>query len=191
MSVVIEGMAAPRENRSGAPRGLGDYQRRLNRDQDYRDRRHRGWDATPRSERGADDAPSVRIPNASWDATPRSQSSGRGGLGSAHDRRWDAPTPRVARGGSPEDQTGALGIDVREWEEEQIRLDRDWYMGAEEGALAGDEENNPLAQWDDLEQLKQAELQKKQVVCINPNLFMSCLIRFCFRKKFLLAKRNM
>ncbi|GJJ13850.1 hypothetical protein Clacol_008107 [Clathrus columnatus] len=157
-----EGMAAPRERRSDAPRGLGDFQRRLNRDE----RQRRGWDATPRSQRGVDDAPSVRIPNASWDATPRSQSGGRGGL-ATHDRRWDAPTPRVARGESPEDEIDVLGLDVREWEEEQIRLDRDWYMGAEEGALAGDEEHNPLSQWDDLEQIKQAELQKKQVKKIS------------------------
>lgn len=159
-------MAAPRESRSDAPRGLGEYQKRLNRENEFRDRRQRRWDATSRSTRGVDDAPSVRIPNASWDATPRSQSGGRGGLGATHDRRWDAPTPRAPRDGDSDD-VGSLGLDVREWEEEQIRLDRDWYMGAEDGALAGDEEHNPLAQWDDLEQAKQAELQKKQVVRIR------------------------
>jgi pre-mRNA-splicing factor ATP-dependent RNA helicase DHX38/PRP16 len=48
---------------------------------------------------------------------------------------WDAPTPRAVRGGSPEDGDGALGIDAREWEEEQVRLDRDWYTGAEKVGL--------------------------------------------------------
>jgi pre-mRNA-splicing factor ATP-dependent RNA helicase DHX38/PRP16 len=52
---------------------------------------------------------------------------------------------------------------VREWEEEQLRLDRDWYTGAEEGGVAGDEEHNPLAQYEDLAALKDAEISKKQV----------------------------
>lgn len=79
---------------------------------------------------------------------------------------WDAPTPRAVRGGSPEDGDGALGIDAREWEEEQVRLDRDWYTGAEEGGIAGDEEHNPLAQYQDLSALKEAEIANKQVVSV-------------------------
>ena len=166
---VPEGIAAPQDPRGDAPRGLGDFQRRSNRDREWGGRRRgniNGWDSTPRSERGRrDDAPSVRIPDAAWDSTPRSQAGGDGGWGAARNRRWDAPTPRAARAGSPDDEEGALGLDAREWEEEQIRLDRDWYMGAEEGALAGDEEHNPLSMYDDLEPKKQAELATKQVVC--------------------------
>ncbi|KAF8584942.1 P-loop containing nucleoside triphosphate hydrolase protein [Ramaria rubella] len=165
-----EGIAALRDTRDDGPRGLGDFQRRSNRDRDWGGRRrNNGWDLTPRSERGrGDDAPSVRIPDAAWDSTPRSQvGDSRSGWGTAHNRRWDAPTPRAARGGSPDDEEGALGLDAREWEEEQLRLDRDWYMGAEEGALAGDEEHNPLAMYDDLEPKKQAELEKKQVKKIS------------------------
>lgn len=82
---------------------------------------------------------------------------------------WDAPTPRAVRG---EEGDGALGIDSREWEEEQTRLDRDWYTGAEEGGVAGDEENNPLAQYDDLSALKEAEIATKQVV----SAWCECLI---------------
>ena len=40
-------------------------------------------------------------------------------------------------------------------------------MGAEEGVLAGDEEHNPLASYQDLEQAKQAEIATKQVKKIS------------------------
>ncbi|KAF8525107.1 P-loop containing nucleoside triphosphate hydrolase protein [Hysterangium stoloniferum] len=164
-----QGITAQQDSRDDGPRGLGDFQRRSNRDREWGGtRRNAGWDSTPRSERGrGDDAPSVRIPNAAWDSTPRSQAGDGGGWGGARDRRWDAPTPRAVRVGSPDDEDGALGLDAREWEEEQVRLDRDWYMGAEEGALAGDEEHNPLAMYDDLEPKKQAELERKQVKKIS------------------------
>ncbi|KAG2345426.1 P-loop containing nucleoside triphosphate hydrolase protein [Suillus weaverae] len=169
----LEGITAVQEQRSHTSQGLGDFQRRSNRDNDRgwvrrdhdRDRQNgRGWDSTPRSERGSSnrDAPSVRVPNVGWDSTPRRQEGGGSGWGGARNRAWDAPTPRVPRGGSPEDD-GLLGVDVREWEEEQLRLDRDWYTGAEEGGVAGDEEHNPLAQYEDLAALKDAEISKKQV----------------------------
>ena len=173
-----EGITAKNEPRDDGPRGLGDFQRRLNRDRPYdrrdkdrdrdRDRDRRGWDATPRSERSrrGEDAPSVRIPNASWDATPRRPNS-PGASANVRNRRWDAPTPR--RGGSPgsDDGEGAPGLDAREWEEEQTRLDRDWYMGAEEGGVMGDEEYNPLAQYDDLAAVKEEQMAKKQVKKIS------------------------
>jgi len=71
----------------------------------------------------------------------------------------------VARGGSPDE--GAFGLDAREWEEEQVKLDRDWYTGAEEGGVAGDDEHNPLAQYEDLSALKEAEIATKQVKKIS------------------------
>ena len=171
-----EGIAVRDERRGDAPRGLGDFQRRSNRDRGYGgryrgrdddDRNERddrsGW--TPRSVRSRrEDGPSVRIPNAGWESTPRAGRSNDsdGGWGAARSRAWDAPTPRVNRDESPEGDE-PLGIDAREWEEEQVRLDRDWYMGAEEGGAAGDEEHNPLAAYNDLEQLKQLEIANKQV----------------------------
>lgn len=60
----------------------------------------------------------------------------------------------------------AMGLDMREWEEEQTKLDRDWYMANEDGQLMGDEEHNPLAQWEDLETKKDAEIAVKQVVSL-------------------------
>jgi pre-mRNA-splicing factor ATP-dependent RNA helicase DHX38/PRP16 len=119
---------------------------------------------TPRSERGPsrDDAPSLRVPNLRWDATPRSQSGGSsGGWGRTGARAWDAPTPRAQRDSSPDQ--GNAELDIREWEEEQVRLDRDWYTGAEEGSLMGDEEHNPLAQYEDLALIKQVEVAKRPV----------------------------
>ncbi|KAH9947324.1 P-loop containing nucleoside triphosphate hydrolase protein [Amylocystis lapponica] len=167
-----EGITAQNGRRDDAPRGLGDFQRRLNRDRPHdnrrdwgRDRDRRGWDATPRSERGGrEDAPSVRVPNLSWDATPRRASSPSPSSSGVHNRRWDAPTPRR---GLDDETPGALGLDAHEWEEEQIRLDRDWYMGAEEGGGAGDDEFNPLAQYEDLGAIREAEVVKKQVKKIS------------------------
>jgi pre-mRNA-splicing factor ATP-dependent RNA helicase DHX38/PRP16 len=167
---VPEGITAHQEKKDDRPRGLDDFQRRLNRDR-LRDRgpgkgeHPRGWEATPRSERSTsrDDAPSLRVPNVKWDATPRDRRDGDGGgWGGAGSRGWDAPTPRASRGASPDD--GNVELDMREWEEEQVRLDRDWYMGAEEGGLVGDDEHNPLAQYDDLTMVKQAEIAKRPAV---------------------------
>jgi pre-mRNA-splicing factor ATP-dependent RNA helicase DHX38/PRP16 len=45
-----------------------------------------------------------------------------------------------------------------------MRLDRDWYTGAEDGGVAGDEEHNSLSQYDDLRAVKEAEIAFKQVV---------------------------
>ncbi|KAF8736643.1 hypothetical protein AX14_014214 [Amanita brunnescens Koide BX004] len=164
-----EGISAVPERQSNAPKGLGDFQRRLNRDSwDDRRRDVRGWSATPRSTRGpSSEAPSVRVPNVGWDSTPRRPEEDGSGWGRAGSRRWDAPTPRAARGGSPDGEEAAIGFDMREWEEEQVKLDRDWYSGAEEGGVTGDEEHNPLAQYEDLSALKQAEISTKQVKRIS------------------------
>ncbi|KAJ7223236.1 pre-mRNA splicing factor [Mycena pura] len=165
-----EGITAAHERRDNAPKGLGDFQRRSNRDRDrgwggkHDFDRQSSWDVTPRSVRGSGDAPSVRVPNVGWDSTPRRPGDENSGWDAAGTRRWDAPTPRNVREGSPDD---ALGLDAREWEEEQIRLDRDWYSGAEEGGVAGDEDHNPLAQYEDLNALKNAEIATKQVKKIS------------------------
>ncbi|KAF7367465.1 Pre-mRNA-splicing factor ATP-dependent RNA helicase PRP16 [Mycena sanguinolenta] len=165
-----EGITAANERRDDAPKGLGDFQRRSNRDRDrgwgaQRDSDNgRGWDATPRTVRGNGDAPSVRVPNVGWDSTPRRPGEENSGWGGAGNRGWDAPTPRNVRASSPE---SAFGLDAREWEEEQVRLDRDWYTGAEEGGVAGDEEHNPLSQYEDLNALQSAQMATKQVKKIS------------------------
>lgn len=184
LTSFAEGITAVNQPRGDNPKGLGDFQRRSNRDGEYgwgrrqdrnqdrnQDRSQRGWAATPRSVRGPNDAPSARVPNVGWESTPRNARGDDGlGWGGSRNRLWDAPTPRAARGGSPDGDDGALGIDAREWEEEQVRLDRDWYTGAEDGGVAGDIEHNPLAQYEDLNTLKQAEIATKQVVCDKSDL---------------------
>lgn len=165
-----EGIDAGHEARGDVPKGLGDFQRRLNRDNrgqiwDERDHQGRNWDSTPRSIRGGRDAPSVRVPNVAWDSTPRSSKDGEEpDLVSSSNRRWDAPTPRAARGGSPDGEEGTVGFDMRDWEDEQVRLDRDWYTGAEDGGVAGGLEHNPLSQYEDLGVLRDVEIATKQVV---------------------------
>ena len=189
-----DGYQVRQEPRGDAPKGLGDFQRRLNRDREWggrRDDRDRDRDSRGGSSR---DAPSVRVPNVGWDSTPRSVAGGEegSGWGRAKDRRWDAPTPRVARAGSPDEEGGAIGLDMREWEEEQVNLDREWYTGAEDGGMAGDDEHNPLAQYEDIALAKQAEIAKKQTVrSIVPILCMPWLsdVGPC-RRKFLLARHS-
>jgi len=156
----VEGINAVEGRRDNGEKGLGEFQRRSNRDRGY-DRRN--WDETPRSERGG----SVRVPNVGWESTPRNSRSDGGGWGRVGNRSWDAQTPRVARDTSPDGDDRAFGLDSREWEEEQVRLDRDWYTGAEEGGVAGDEEHNPLSQYEDLTATKEAEIASKQIVRLS------------------------
>ncbi|KAF8213824.1 P-loop containing nucleoside triphosphate hydrolase protein [Mycena galopus ATCC 62051] len=158
---ITEGITAANERRDDAPKGLGDFQRRSNRDRD------RGWGGMRDFDKGAAGTPRrarVRVPNVGWDSTPRRPGDENSGWGGAGNRLWDAPTPRNVRAGSPD---SAFGLDAREWEEEQVRLDRDWYTGAEEGGVAGDEENNPLSQYEDLNALQSAQMATKQVKKIS------------------------
>ncbi|KIR34642.1 pre-mRNA-splicing factor ATP-dependent RNA helicase PRP16 [Cryptococcus deuterogattii 99/473] len=186
------GITASTADREHSREGLGDFQRRANRDRrdergggresgqeeygrDSRggrndwDRRQDGrdgkpWNAasTPRTSR-ADrdfDGGSARIPNRGWDETPRgSRGPGGWGKGERTSRGWDQ-TPRSARE-SPE-QDG-LDLNAKEWEEEQVKLDRDWYSYDDEGAVAADEDHNPFSQWENLERAKEEELQAKAV----------------------------
>jgi hypothetical protein len=141
--------------------------------------------------RGSGEAPSVRVPNIGWDSTPRGIRGEDGsGWGAAQNRLWDAPTPRTIRGGSPDDGERAFGIDTREWEEEQVKLDRDWYTGAEEGGVTGDDEHNPLAQYEDLGVLKQAEIATKQVVRLTSIVVIIWTLITLRREKFRQSKLN-
>lgn len=51
--------------------------------------------------------------------------------------------------------------------EEQIRLDRDRYIGTEEGGMSADEELDPPAQYEDLGAIRRAEAAAKQVKKIS------------------------
>lgn len=119
---------------------------------------------TPRTNRNDRefDGGSMRVPNRSWDETPRTS---RGGEtpGRGPSRAWDAPTPRRnARGGDVSPDGDGMQFDAKEWEEEQVRLDRDWYSTYDEGAVAGDEEHNPFAGYEDVTREQEAQMQAKQ-----------------------------
>lgn len=139
------------------PAGLGDFQSRLNRntygdrdrDRGYsRDGRDRDSDRktwndapTPKSVKGEPqwDGGSMRVPNRGWDETPRgARDAGRYGKGDAgKGRGWDE-TPRSVRVKKefPDLEDGEeMAMNGQEWEEEQVRLDRDWYSYDDEGAV--------------------------------------------------------
>ncbi|CAE6358865.1 unnamed protein product [Rhizoctonia solani] len=156
-----DGVAAPRQSRDDAPRGLGDFQQRANKD-----RRRGRYDRNQFAEPPTPSA-SVRVPNVGWDSTPRvGGGSGEGGWGRVKEQRWDA-TPMAKRKGEEDEDEFGGALETREWEEEQVRLDRDWYMTGEEGGVVGNEEYNPLAQYEDLDAAKQAEIATKQVKKIS------------------------
>ena len=109
---------------------------------DLRHGNGKSWDAAPpprstRAEKEVDGG-SMRVPNRGWDETPRSR--GPGGWGKAHSSKrnmgWDQ-TPRSARGTDRASPDGDNDMEVggKEWEEEQVRLDRDWYSHDDEGAV--------------------------------------------------------
>lgn len=95
----------------------------------------RGWESTPSA---ASAGSSTRH---SWDSTPRSA------LRVPNRKEWD--TPRSVRGGDREEMGPPLesGIDAREWEEEQMRLDRDWYNNEEGNTI--DDNYNPFEAYED------------------------------------------
>ena len=81
----------------------------------------------------------MRVPNRGWDETPRgARDAGRYGKSEgSKGRGWDE-TPRSVRGKKefPDLEDGeAMAMNGQEWEEEQVRLDRDWYSYDDEGAV--------------------------------------------------------
>lgn len=119
-----------------------DRDRRDRRDFDRRDDRHddldrrggKSWDAepTPRTSRPDRDGDgSLRVPNRGWDETPGRLGPGGWSKGGGSRRSWDqTPSRTPSRPDSPE-----FEVDSKEWEEEQVRIDRDWYSHDDEGAV--------------------------------------------------------
>jgi pre-mRNA-splicing factor ATP-dependent RNA helicase DHX38/PRP16 len=100
--------------------------------------RDRSWDSTPGATR------------RSWDSTPRTEQR--------RSREWDTPSRRTGVDYPEERSPPPMdSLEYREWEEEQMRLDRDWY--SYEDGVAADEEHNPFAAYEDRE--KEADLSKK------------------------------
>ena len=113
----------------------------------------RSWDSTPSA---TERSSSRRV----WDATPsRPQPRHRNGSTSVRgSSEWDTPR-RISGTDYPEelpDLTPSVrGIGAQDWEDEQIRLDRDWY--ASEDGAAGESE---FSNWD--EDASNFEKQKEQ-----------------------------
>lgn len=127
--------------------------------------RGKSWNdaPTPRTERGRIEDGSLRVPNRGWDETPRDGRSRAGpSNGRTMNRSWDTATPRANRDPSPDDGQ-EVQVDVREWEEEQVRLDRDWYSTYDEGNVAGDEDHNPFAGFEGFGAEKEKEMEAKAV----------------------------
>ncbi|KNE87329.1 hypothetical protein PSTG_19289, partial [Puccinia striiformis f. sp. tritici PST-78] len=98
----------------------------------------KAWESTPLTSRSGSNQ-SRKGQDSPWSSTPRSSAR------VPTRREWD-DTPRTQMDGEicpPPDS----GIDAREWEEEQMRLDRDWY-NHEEGNALDDEFNNPFASYE-------------------------------------------
>ncbi|POW09301.1 hypothetical protein PSHT_09202, partial [Puccinia striiformis] len=98
----------------------------------------KAWESTPLTSRSGSNQ-SRKGQDSPWSSTPRSSAR------VPTRREWD-DTPRTQMDGDigpPPDS----GIDAREWEEEQMRLDRDWY-NHEEGNALDDEFNNPFASYE-------------------------------------------
>lgn len=130
--------------------GLGDFQQRLNRETGDRrdngygrrdDRDRKSWNdaPTPKSVKreGEWDGGSMRVPNRGWDETPRGQSGWGKSSGPGKGRSWDE-TPRSVRVKKefPDLEDGeAMAMNGQEWEDEQLKLDRDWYSHDDEGAV--------------------------------------------------------
>jgi len=98
----------------------------------------RAWESTPLTSISGS-SQSKKNQASPWTSTPRSSAR------VPKEREWDTPRTQVdADLGPPPDS----GIDAREWEEEQMRLDRDWY-NHEEGNALDDEYNNPFASYEE------------------------------------------
>ena len=121
--------------------GDRDRERDRNGRRDDHDRRrdyeNRLWEggSSSRMPKDRDDGGSMRVPNRGWDETPRARGAGGWGKPDSSRRKmgWDE-TPRSSRNGKGDtDDDEAVAVNGKEWEEEQVRLDRDWYSYDDEG----------------------------------------------------------
>ncbi|TIC18606.1 hypothetical protein E3Q13_01918 [Wallemia mellicola] len=128
------------ESSDGSSRNrFDDFRKRSNRYQDEEERR--------RKYERANYTPTPGYRDRGWESTPKANRS----------RGWDATPSRDV------DEGVDVNVDTKEYEDEQLRLDRDWYsiMG-EEGGVTGDMEHNPFAMYEDLDKQKESELKTKQ-----------------------------
>ncbi|KAM0787222.1 hypothetical protein ACM66B_006460 [Microbotryomycetes sp. NB124-2] len=119
--------------------------------------RNQSWDSTPSSARNGGSSGASR---ASWDSTPR-QGGAAQSSSSTNAREWD--TPRSVRASYGDESPAGVAppssiVDQQDWEEEQKRLDRDWYNSGE-GGDAG--EDSGFGGYDDFDPSVQEEALRK------------------------------
>ncbi|KAJ1919741.1 hypothetical protein H4219_001770 [Mycoemilia scoparia] len=161
-------------HRSRSPRS-----RRYDDDDRYRDRHYHSRDdryssRSHRSDRsytpGSRYEPSSRRRDHYGGETPRHESTGRrshpGGQSSRSN--WDYPTPMVKSTGydervpeyPPEDADINDPEAAEDWDEDQKKLDREWYNLDESGML--DDDYNPFNQYTEHDEKAEAKLKSKQ-----------------------------
>lgn len=70
-------------------------------------------------------------------------------------------TVRKAQG--REDDDDGASVADRQWEdEEEVEVDREWYLQDDEGGVAGDADHNPFAQYEDAHGQVNQKLAKRQ-----------------------------
>ncbi|KAJ3050328.1 DEAH-box RNA helicase prp16 [Rhizophlyctis rosea] len=112
------------------------------------------WDSTPSRYDMGGATPRLRAGSA----TPRREApTPRRGIKSD----WDFETPRVQSTSYDDDIDRPRGEDEDQWEEEQRRLDRDWYNIEESGAMEG--EQTEYAEYEAYYKKKEEELAKQQI----------------------------
>ena len=105
-----------------------------------------------------------------WDATPSRDGYGGNtprldGSSSIRSRsgEWDNATPRAPSSSYADSYDRPQGdLDFAEWDEEQKRLDRDWYNSEESGAV--DETHNEFTDVDGYYKRKEEQLAQQQKV---------------------------
>lgn len=120
--------------------------------------KNQSWDSTPSSSRSTGGGGIVSSRPPSWDSTPRSV---RGTPAPSSRSEWD--TPRRVPSGYGDESPGPMpppssAADGKEWEEEQMKLDREWYNNDEMGGDGGDAE---FGGYDDYDTKKEAELLQR------------------------------
>ncbi|KAI8593787.1 P-loop containing nucleoside triphosphate hydrolase protein [Geranomyces variabilis] len=141
--------------------------------------REGGLHLTSRGSRDSRDpvANDTQLNRSEWDATPGRSDWNRGGLmtprrgeGSATLRSqvqsarrtsdWEFATPRVEATSYDDEMRKPTNADFDQWEEEQTRLDREWYNLEDSGTI---DEAPPYSEFDAYYKKKEEELAKLQV----------------------------
>ncbi|KAI9008391.1 P-loop containing nucleoside triphosphate hydrolase protein [Gaertneriomyces semiglobifer] len=166
-----------RERRMDTPSNTGGVSseawERLGQHKRERDRYRTGGLIMSSNDRAGDqrgNQTSNSIPGSEWEMTPRrsegNQTPRREDRGSSSLRKaagqWDFATPRAIDLSPYDGDIHRLpNSDYAQWEEEQTKLDREWYNLEEGGVM--DEGHNQYAEFDDYYKKKEEELAKKQV----------------------------